>query len=618
MALSIISTFSDAQRESLSALVRDTMTEESQKIFMEWFWPTILPSSAPYPVKGEKAQEWLEIEKKYNFKKMVVGMLDAGMDYEVFLNRQENPQGGRPSETINLTVKGFKKLGMMAQSAKGSLVRLYYLELENVVQNFVHMEMIQRVQESEQRVQLIQHNNRALQSEVETLAVQVQKKIQKAYEYGDTVYIAKGRYMSIVYHKVGSTVDMNSREKGYGSHTIDVEIMYTVRCHRRKILEDVVHEVLRAHTIAGKADCFDLPFEVVKEVVEAAQTFLDGTALVCQKVVDIGLSSKLSAILAIQDASSSAIDADAGEVILALDEIPSEGSDAADEEPEPESDYDTDEMAELELEPDLPAEIAPAAPVQIGDVIYVPPKNDPSNFDGFVEECFIKGQGTSTITDIQSRFRLWARAKRTKSKELEAHLKTAGYIKTLTYDPVDRTSNIAYRGLVMKPMPAISVPDQPDEIYDFLLEECTLIVSGRVASVDIKKAFEEWKQKNGDPSYIMTGPDKTRMNKVLNKEFLPGVYHTGERMRGGYAGVCLKGNEHIGRRKNLGNRKQIAEVDPITKTVLGIYDSATIACQELNLHAAGLSLAINNNTHTQGRYFVRLAAESEADNDDVE
>ena len=208
---------------------------------------------------------------------------------------------------------------------------------------------------------------------------------------------------------------------------------------------------------------------------------------------------------------------------MAADEIPSEGSDAADEEPE--SDDDPDEMAELELEPDLPAEIAPAAPVQIGDVIYVPPKNDPSNFDGFVEECFIKGEGTSTITDIQSRFRLWARAKRTKSKELESHLKTAGYIKTLTYDPVDRTSNIAYKGLVMKPMPAISVPDQPDEIYDFLLKECTLIVSGRVASVDIKKAFEEWKQKNGDPSYIMTGPDKTRMNKVLNKEFLPGVYH---------------------------------------------------------------------------------------------
>lgn len=53
------------------------------------------------------------------------------IDYRIVLPIWvKNPQGGRPSDQILLTIDCFKSLGMMAGTEKGKEVRLYFLECE--------------------------------------------------------------------------------------------------------------------------------------------------------------------------------------------------------------------------------------------------------------------------------------------------------------------------------------------------------------------------------------------------------------------------------------------------------------------------------------------------------
>ena len=57
-----------------------------------------------------------------------------GEDWEVFRTDAENPSGGRPSQDYALAIPLAKKLAMMSKTAKGEMLRDYFLELERRVQ----------------------------------------------------------------------------------------------------------------------------------------------------------------------------------------------------------------------------------------------------------------------------------------------------------------------------------------------------------------------------------------------------------------------------------------------------------------------------------------------------
>ena len=339
--------------------------------------------------------------------------------------------------------------------------------------------------------------------------------LERANVGEDTVYIFKGKHNGNEYHGVGCASPCSAEET-----------VHTVTCCNKEVFVDIVHHILSAHTIGCERGCFDVPFGLVLEVVNATQMFLDG------------MMQKLSE---------------------RLDEAP-----------------------------------GPAVGQPVSNTDRMPAVNDPEDYPKFMQDCFtIDVNGACRMVDIFARFRLWSRATSIRSSALAEYLNASNFPQRLIYDATDTSNATGYGGISMKPLPAVEKPDVQSDAYDFLVDKCAVIVSGRLATAELYAAYVAWKRGVTGGEYELVLSDKRALNALFNKEFLPSVVHTGARTQGGFYGVCLKGQEAVGQRKNSTNRKKVAVFDPATKAVIQVYESATHAAKELGVSAPSVSIAIS-------------------------
>jgi phage anti-repressor protein len=103
-------------------------------------------SEDPFPIDFDKAWQWIGYREKGKAKR---ALLVAGFVERVdFLPILAKSSGGRPSELIYLTIDCFKMFCMMAGTAKGREVRLYFLECEKELK----LRIEQEAQRNKQRV----------------------------------------------------------------------------------------------------------------------------------------------------------------------------------------------------------------------------------------------------------------------------------------------------------------------------------------------------------------------------------------------------------------------------------------------------------------------------------
>ena len=76
----------------------------------------------------------------YRYKRDIIKRLNSKCSYtkdEDFCVGHRKSTGGRPTETITLTIDCFKNICMMANNNEGKKVRTYYLILEKYLKNIV-------------------------------------------------------------------------------------------------------------------------------------------------------------------------------------------------------------------------------------------------------------------------------------------------------------------------------------------------------------------------------------------------------------------------------------------------------------------------------------------------
>jgi len=85
---------------------------------------------------ARKLYEFLELNPKNYSRWCEVNIIknefaEENKDYEVFVLKEENPLGGRPTQDFKLTASFAKKLSMTAKNEKGEEARKYFLQTED-------------------------------------------------------------------------------------------------------------------------------------------------------------------------------------------------------------------------------------------------------------------------------------------------------------------------------------------------------------------------------------------------------------------------------------------------------------------------------------------------------
>jgi phage anti-repressor protein len=173
----------------------------------------LLDSSESFPVDFNVAWEWLGYARKDLAKRNFLSYdFVKGIDYEVFHVSEENSNGGRPTESIILSVDCFKMWAMMSKTEQGKLVRVYFLECEKVAKQaqnnlspaqilLKQAEFLVKIEQEQERIKLEQQLQSQKMTELETLTHQHDSEI-------DRIFNSNGHYLTIMgyynNHKLGA------------------------------------------------------------------------------------------------------------------------------------------------------------------------------------------------------------------------------------------------------------------------------------------------------------------------------------------------------------------------------------------------------------------------------
>jgi phage anti-repressor protein/phage antirepressor YoqD-like protein len=103
-------------------------------------------------------------------------------DFEVFLKKEENPQGGRPAKEYILTLDMAKELAMVERNEKGKEARAYFLECErkakapaqNPFLTMSRLDLLKLGVEQEEKIQTLGCKVQEQQATIATLEPQAQ------------------------------------------------------------------------------------------------------------------------------------------------------------------------------------------------------------------------------------------------------------------------------------------------------------------------------------------------------------------------------------------------------------------------------------------------------------
>jgi hypothetical protein len=428
---------------------------------------------------------------------------------------------------------------MKANTENAHRIRKYYIKMENIL--FKHLNEI--LTETQSQLKTANDKIKLLEN----------KRPHRKYTLGDHVYIVKDFTKKNIY-KVGSTENLNTREYAYYSHNSsknNCRIIYTKQCNNKNVLEKAIHHKLRNYIHNERHDWFHIDFDIIRKTIEELQLTLDGESLPST-----------------------------------LDELINDNN-------------DNNTNNSNNINNNVPInENKDSKEDRIETKAVI--SNDPLNFNKFIEECCIieDSEVKTSWIEINSKYRLWARATKADFKEqLSAHLYNAGFKKGYIYDEVTKCNAIAFVGISIIPVIPIQLSEIPSEIEKFIHDNFKAIVTGRVSSKTIFAVWMEYKEGTDSTYNKLQLKDKRAINGYFQKEFFGALIHDGDRIRFGFYGVALIGGktEAIGKRINHGNRQKVHQINPETRAIINIYESLTEASSKLGIGIPKLSAAITRN-----------------------
>lgn len=355
-----------------------------------------------------------------------------------------------------------------------------------------------------------------------TELAKLQKRNQTKFERGDRVYVYEDytENMERVY-KIGTTRNMTERAIVYDMTRFENRMKFETMCVDGRILESVVHHMLRVSRDGEKKEWFHTDLQSIINTINLAKCVLD----------DMPIDNK-----------------DAMKQIY---------------------NHVNDMKAQEQKIEDTETELSIVE----------------NKYEKFIKECCVEGEFTTRAIELSCRFRLWNKGlSRTEGTELNEFLRKKYTFTGRIWNAKTKTTQAGFKGVKLNEYTYTPLAEERSVYDEYITEMCQISPIARVPIFTITQDFIKWKESKG-LTYLGEKREKINMRQHLIKHFLPisgGMFYDNKRESGGVWGITLKDNDlDDACHSSAGRRKKVYKIDPQTKEVLETY-TTVIECSIAN------------------------------------
>ena len=235
-------------------MLREELDGDEQEMFVHSFHMFLkYDPYTDFVIDLGMAYEWAGFAQKSNAKVSMVKNLVKDVDYTI------TPVPGVNKEIIMMTVDGYKRLCLSANTTKGKTFHSYFINMERIMMKLLRQNAEeQRIRADEQSMLAITTQAQLDQErkEKERLALELEQFRSKTYEEilkDETVYIHKERVqLGSNKHKVGFSTDTKKRESAFNTGSAEGGMMiYKRKTHNGRLVESIVKDALKRYHIGN-------------------------------------------------------------------------------------------------------------------------------------------------------------------------------------------------------------------------------------------------------------------------------------------------------------------------------------------------------------------------------
>jgi len=204
-------------------------------------------------VNGEDVIKWLKI-RKYNLKYTLKHSYNIDRDYEITKVNKPSGKGGQKKEIIMMSIECFKLICQSTKSEKGNQVRIYFIEVEKMLNKYKDYVI------------------KGLEDKVEILEKGRKPKInpQKGVIY---IFRAPDKPENNLY-KIGRTKDLKKRLLSHSSGlSEDINVLFIMEVDNVEKVEKCIKEAMKKYQYRKYKEIYQINIDIIKFLIEQCNDF---------------------------------------------------------------------------------------------------------------------------------------------------------------------------------------------------------------------------------------------------------------------------------------------------------------------------------------------------------